>query len=522
MAEKTLSLSGASPAHAQSWQAINWQAAEHSVRRLQMRIAKAVKEGRHNKAKALQWLVTHSFHAKLLAVKRVTQSRGAKTAGVDGEICHTPKQKVQLAQSLRRRSYKAQPLRRIYIPKRSSTKELRPLSIPTIGDRAMQALYLLALVPIAEINADWNSYGFRLERCAADAIEQCFKALSQRASAQYVLEGDIRKCFDRLSHQWLETHIPMDKMILRQWLKAGYMEKHALYPTQEGAAQGGVISPTIAVMALSGLEKAVKAASSSRDKVHVIIYADDFVVTAASKEVLEQKVKPAIIAFLKERGLELSETKTKITHIDEGFDFLGFQIRKYQGKLLIKPSKKGIKSFLDEVREVMKKLRGHTTVELISTLNSKIRGWANYYHHVVATRVFSYVDDCIYRAIARWVKRRHPKKNATWWRKNYFRRQGMRNWVFSAEEKSGKEKRRFDLLKMAYMPIKRHTKIVAEANPFDLDWAEYFKQRKQQKLRANIILRNMFKSRAGYKTNQPNSRVGITSLSKCLSAVRGN
>lgn len=508
MTEKILSLSGASSANAQ-WQAINWHAVEHSVRRLQMRIAKAVKEGRHNKVKALQWLVTHSLQAKLLAVKRVTQSRGARTAGVDGKVCRTPKQKIQLARSLQRSSYKAQPLRRIYIPKASSTKELRPLSIPTIGDRAMQALYLLALAPITETIADKNSYGFRSERCTADAIGQCFRTLALQACAQYVLEGDIRKCFDRLSHKWLETHIPMDKRILKQWLTAGYMEKNVLYPTKEGAAQGGVISPTITVMALSGLEQAVKAAISSRDKVNVVSYADDFVVTGVSKEVLEQKVKPVITAFLKERGLELSETKTKITHINEGFDFLGFQIRKYNGKLLIKPSKKSIKVFLSEIRKAIRKSRGWKTRELISLLNPKIRGWANYYHHVVAKRTFSYVDDCIYRAIARWVKWRHPEKNATWWRENYFRCQGMRNWVFTATEKIGAEKRRFDLLKMTHMPIKRHIKIVAEANPYDLDWAEYFEQRKQQKLRANILLRNMLKSRAGYTVKQPSSRVGV-------------
>jgi RNA-directed DNA polymerase len=388
----------------------------------------------------------------------------------------------------------------------------------------MQALHLQALVPVAEFCADRNSYGFRPERCAADAIEQCFRALSHKTCAQYILEGDIKKCFDRLSHKWLETHIPMDTRILHQWLEAGYMEERVLYPTKQGAAQGGVASPTIAVIALSGLEKAVKAVTSIRDKVHVVVYADDFIVTAASKEVLEQKVKPAIIAFLQERGLELSETKTKITHIDEGFDFLGHQIRKYQGKLLIKPSKIRTKAFLDEVCRWIKKFRGRKTVELIRLLNPKIRGWANYYRHVVSKKTFSHVDDCIYRAIARWIKWRHPEKNAKWWRENYFRCQGMRNWVLTAEEKIGKEKRRFDLLKVAYMPIRRHLKIIAEATPFDLDWLEYFERRKQHKIRENIILRSMFRSRAGKdrKTNQPNSRVGTTNLPKCPSAVRGN
>lgn len=231
---KELSLAGASSTDTHSWHAMDWQAVESSVRRLQMRIAKAVQKGRHNKVKALQWLLTHSFHAKLLATKRVTQNRGARTAGVDGKVCRTDKQKMQLARSLHRRGYKAQPLRRIYIPKKMNVAERRPLSIPTILDRAMQALYLLALEPIAEITADPNSYGFRPQRCTVDGIEQCFRVLSHKTSAQYILEGDIRQCFDRLDHAWLQTHIPMDKKILREWLSAGYMEKQSLYPTKEG------------------------------------------------------------------------------------------------------------------------------------------------------------------------------------------------------------------------------------------------------------------------------------------------
>jgi RNA-directed DNA polymerase len=191
MTAMTKSLAGASSA-AEAWQAISWQYLESSVRRLQMRITKAVKAGRHNKAKALQWLLTHSFAAKALAAKRVTQNRGSKTPGVDGKLCRTPKQKLQLARSLQRRGYRAQPLRRIYIPKKNGTHERRPLSIPTMVDRAMQALQLLALEPIAELVADPNAYGFRRKRCTADAIEQCFRALCKKTSAPYILKGDIR------------------------------------------------------------------------------------------------------------------------------------------------------------------------------------------------------------------------------------------------------------------------------------------------------------------------------------------
>jgi len=490
-------LTGASSADTFAWKDIQWPCVESSVRRLQMRIAKAVQEGRHNKAKALQWLLTHSLAAKLLAVKRVTESRGSKTAGVDGKICQTHKEKVQLAVSLQRRGYQAQPLRRVYIPKKNSSTERRPLSIPTIGDRAMQALYLQAIEPVMEVNADQGAYGFRQKRSTADAIEACFHFLSRKTSAQFILEGDIRKCFDTIAHQWLRDHVLMDKMVLDQWLSAGYMDKHILYPTEEGAPQGGVASPCFAVMALSGLEQAVKSVVTDRDKVHVIAYADDFVVTGASKEVLELKVKPAIASFLRERGLELSETKTKVTHVDDGFDFLGFNVRKYKGKLLVKPAKNNIKYFfLANIRKIIKRYGTAKTAELIKFLNPKIIGWGNYYRHVVSKGVFYYVDDCIYRALANWVKRRHPDKNATWWRKNYYRSQGSRNWIFTAKDPDN-PKRWIDLLKMYHIPISRHVQIVGEATPFDAKWYDYFVKREAKMLKRKGIQRNMYRLRSG-------------------------
>jgi RNA-directed DNA polymerase len=498
MTAKGFSLAGAPSADTISWETQEWGAVESSVRRLQMRIAKAVQAGRYHKAKALQWLLTHSHHAKLLAVKRVTENRGSKTAGVDGKICRTSKQKQHLAQSLKRSGYQAQPLRRVYIPKRNSVTERRPLSIPVMKDRAMQTLYLFGLEPIAELKADPNAYGFRPARCAADAIEQCFRALSMKSSAQYILEGDIRKCFDRLDHQWLKDHIPMDKRILGQWLSAGYVDGNILYPTREGAPQGGSASPCITLMALSGLEAAVKAVTTQNDKVHVVMYADDFIVTGASIEVLENRVKPAIVSFLKERGLELSATKTKLSHINEGFDFLGHNIRKYKGKLLIKPAKKSVKAFLDTIRGIIKSHPSIKTILLIKMLNLRIRGWAYYYRHVVSQEVFDEVDDGIYRALAKWVKRRHPEKNATWWRKHYFRRQGGRNWVFSAPDKA--KGQWVDLLKMKYIPIRRHIKIIAKATPYDAQWIEYFKQREQQKRRSNMILRKTYELRSGKRS----------------------
>lgn len=481
MAAMVQPISGASSAPTLTWKTIEWNQVTMEVKRLQMRIAKAVREKRYGKARALQWLLTHSFSAKLLAVKRVTQSSGAKTPGIDGVVWKTPNQKMQAARSLQRRGYQPQPLRRIYIPKKQKGT-FRPLSIPSIRCRAMQALHLLALEPVMETEADKNAYGFRPKRSCADAIAQCFTVLAQKKSAPWVLEGDIRACFDRLSGKWLEDNILTDKVILSKWLTAGYMEEKALHPTFNGVPQGGVISCAILVLALKGFEETVKSVTSQKDKVNVIAYADDFVITGATKDVLENKIMPVVVAFLKERGLELSIEKTKITHVDDGFDFLGFNIRKYKGKLFIKPSKENIKVFLDKTRTLIKSKATVKTEVLIRHLNSKIRGWANYYRHVVAKATFSYVDDCIFKALMRWINRRHPEKNAQWRNKKYFRTQGMRRWIFSVKVKNKKGDYFFlDLFTASQLPIRRHVKIRAEANPYDPQYADYFSERERLK-----------------------------------------
>src|SRR5262249_9538405 len=273
------------------------------------------------------WMLTHSRAAKLLAVRRGTTHRGAKTPGVDGIVWRTDKQKLQAADNLKRHGYKPKPLRGVYIPKKNG--KLPPLSIPTLHDRAMQALYALALAPVAETLADTNSYGFREGRCCADALEHAHTVLCWKRSPQWVLEGDIKACFDEIGHQWLLQHVLMDKQVLRKWLKAGYWEKGQLFPTSKGTPQGGVVSPILANIALDGLQQALRHTVSRRgDKVNFVRYADDFIVTGATKELLEQKVKPTLTAFLAQRGLELSEQKTLITHISQGFNFLGHTVRK--------------------------------------------------------------------------------------------------------------------------------------------------------------------------------------------------
>jgi RNA-directed DNA polymerase len=247
------------------WHDIDWKSAGSDVRRLQMRIAKAVKEKKHGKVKSLQWLLTHSFNAKLLAVKRVTSNKGKNTPGVDGILWKGNKNKIQAALSLQRHGYNPKPLRRIYIPKKNG--KLRPLSIPTMYDRAMQALYKLALSPVAETLADRNSYGFREGRNCADAVQAGFNFLSKPNSATYILEGDITGCFDNINKEWMLNNIPMDKVVLRKWLECGYIENNIKYPTLKGTPQGGIISPTLANMTLDGLEQVVMNEVSGRNRI---------------------------------------------------------------------------------------------------------------------------------------------------------------------------------------------------------------------------------------------------------------
>jgi RNA-directed DNA polymerase len=467
---------GASSA-ALSWHAIDWQAVTMQVRRLQLRIAKATREQRWGKVKALQWLLTHSLAAKLLAVKRIGQNRGRNTAGIDGVTWKTPQQKWQAALALRRRGYQAQPLRRIYIPKKNGKQ--RPLSIPTMSDRAMQALYLLALEPVAEMTGNRNAYSFRPKRSTADAISQCFNALARKQSPQWILEGDIKACFDQISHDWLKANIPMDKTILEKWLAAGYVEEQEMFPTLAGTPQGGIASPTLANMTLAGLEQVAINVAPRHHKINVVIYADDFVITGSSKEVLETQVKPAVEAFLRERGLTLSPEKTQITHISEGFDFLGFNIRKYQGKLLTKPGKQSIQSLLADMRAIIKANPTVKTEHLIQLLNPKLRGWTNYYRHGVAKKSFSRIDHQLFLMLIAWINRRHPNKSAHWKRNRYFRRQGLRNWVFSTriQDKQGASIS-LDLFSAASVAIVRHIKIKADASPYDSAYDDYFARRK--------------------------------------------
>lgn len=467
---------------------LDWKTVQMTVKRLQMRIAKAAMLKNFRLMRALQWLLAHSRCAKLLAVRQVTSNKGKNTPGVDGVIWKTSRQKFNGVKLLRRRGYKALPLRRVYIPKKNG--KLRPLGIPTMRDRAMQALYALTLAPVAETYADPNSYGFRNGRSCADAIEQCFNCLSGKQCPTWILEADIAGCFDNISHQWLLENVPVDKKILQQWLLAGFIDKGNLYPTLKGTPQGGIISPTLMNMTLDSLERTVRKSvpwyiprSKARNGVRVIRYADDFIITGKTKELLEQRVLPTVKGFLSERGLTLSEEKTHVTQIDQGFDFLGQHARKYQnGKLIITPTRKSVQGLQDAIRSILKAHCAGDAWSMIRRLNQTIQGWCNYHRHACSSRIFSWIDTWLFWEIKRWLHRQHSNKGRRWIMKKYYHVHNGSRWSFHAVKtgKDGKKEYR-DLIKARRIKIIRHVKIQAEANPYDPAWTEYFITRKRLK-----------------------------------------
>lgn len=477
-----------------AWHSIDWAACHRNVRRLQARIAKATQAGRWGKVKALQWLLTHSLSGKALAVKQVTENQGKKTPGVDGETWSTPAAKTTAMQSLTRRGYRPKPLRRVYIPKANGKR--RPLGIPTMRDRAMQALYLLALDPVSETLADQNSYGFRKGRATHDALEQCFTVLNKGKSPKWVLEGDITGCFDTIDHAWMIRHIPTDTAILHRWLKAGVVDGRRLFPTERGTPQGGIISPTLANMVLDGLENRLRAAIRKRKRdgkviynplVNLVRYADDFIITGESPETLV-RVKEVVTTFLQERGLSLSAEKTRVVHISDGFDFLGQNVRMYDGKLLITPAKDAMRRVLRKIRTIIRDNKTATQENLIGLLNPLIRGWVNYHRYAVASEAFARFDYEVWKALWRWAVRRHPGKGRRWVRKRYFHTIRNRTWTF-ASMGSRDVSRTVKLVYATDTHIKRHIKVKAAANPYDPHWEPYFEARLTQRM-GRVLLGN--------------------------------
>ena len=464
----------------EQWFLINWAYCHAKVRSLQSRIVKSIRNGEWRKAKRLCYLLTHSFAARALAVKRVTENKGKRTAGIDGIVWQTPSQKMRAVETIANwKGYHPKALKRIRIPK-PKTDQTRPLSIPTMDDRARQALHMLALQPIAETLADKNSYGFRSKRSCADAINQIFKIFRLKGSSQWVLEGDIKGFFDNIRFDWILENIPMNKRVLKAWLECGFLEDGKYFPTTDGVPQGGIISPIIGNMVLDALERVVCKGPKYKkvNGIHFVRYADDFIVTAKRRELLEDEIIPKINAFLKSRGVQLSEQKTRITHISEGFDFLGQTIRKFPekenqlGKIQIEPSKRSIQSIKHKIKILCKSSGQLTQADLINRLNPVLRGWANYHRHNICGKIFSQIDSFVWGRLIRWGKRRHPQKSMVWIGRRYFKDTQNGDWTFYDK---GTGKRLVHLTRD--IPRFRHIKIKGEANPFDPDWREYFKKR---------------------------------------------
>jgi len=461
------------------WESIDWTQVKNDVNRLQTRIAKATANGDRNKAKRLQYLLTHSFSAKAFAVRKVSTNKGKNTSGVDKRIWSTSASKMKAVLSLTDTHYRAKPLKRVYIEKKGKNKK-RPLGIPTMYDRAMQTLYALALEPISETQADHISFGFRRGRSAKDACEQIFCVLARKCSPTWILEGDIKGCFDNINHEWLQTNIPMDKRIMKQFLTSGFIYEGKLFPTETGSPQGGAISSLYANMTLDGLEKVIQDKYHrnskgnienhyrAKTKVNLVRYADDFIITANTREIAEE-LKGIVSRFLESRGLMLSEEKTTITHIDKGFDFLGWTFRKFKGKLIVKPSKSSIKSLIRKCSTIiLKEGKASTQSDLIRRLNQVIRGWTNYHKHTVASQAFSYTNNTLYHLLNSWAKHRHPNKN-NWWRMNkYWHEKDGKRWLFMTDD--------FTLINLRRINIVRHPKLQISKNPF-LD-SKYFYIRK--------------------------------------------
>jgi RNA-directed DNA polymerase len=456
------------------WNSIDWKKINQIVDCLQTRIVKAVKAKDKEQVRSLQRLLARSLAGRLKAVRRVTTNRGKRTPGVDKILLDTPGKKWQQAQRLNVAGYKSQPLKRTYVPKKNG--KLRPLGIPVMHDRAEQSLEQMGLDPVSECTADSHSYGFRKKRSIHDAIGACYNAFRRRGSAPWILEGDIKGCFDFIDHTWLLRHIPTRKSKLTQWLKSGYLERGMFNPTKEGTPQGGIISPTLANMVLDGIESLLTRSFKRRDKIHFVRYADDFIITGDSRELLAEKVQPLIEEFLRIRGLSLSAEKTKISHIDTGFDFLGFNIRKYKDKLLIKPAKSSISRLKGKVRELIMMNKTIKTSILIRELNPLLRGWGNNFRHVVSKAIFSKIDHEIWQMTWQWAKRRHPNKMLKWIKAKYFQSIGSRRWVFREKDSL------VSLIKLSDIPIRRHIKIKANANPYDRIWQNYFIDRSKRLL----------------------------------------
>ena len=474
-----------------AWHQIDWRQVEADVRRLRQRIFTASQAGDLKRVRSLQKLMLRSRANTLHSVRRVTErNAGRLTAGVDGEVVLSPEAKLKLADRMQHPSepFKAQPVRRVYIPKKGSSTKRRPLGIPVILDRCHQARVVNALEPEWEARFEPRSYGFRPGRGCHDAIEAIYlTAYGKRTKRRWILDADLASAFDLIAHDHILAMIgtfPARGMI-EQWLKAGVIENGRLSRTEEGTPQGGVVSPGLLNIALHGMEEATgvryekvgnSAAWTERGSPVVIRYADDLIALCHSRHEAEQ-VKARLAAWLAPRGLAFNEDKTRVVTLDEGFDFLGFNVRRYHGKLLIKPSNAAARRIRERLRDELRSLRGTNAQAVIKRLNLIIRGWAAYYRTAVSSETFHALDGLLWKLTFKWATFSHSNKPTSWVVHRYFgqfHKTRQDRWVFGDRDSGAY------MLRFGWTKIVRHQIVTGTASPDDPALTEYWAERRRK------------------------------------------